>query len=308
MAYLVLLIGMALLIKGADLFVDGSASIAYKFNIPTFIVGLTIVSLGTSLPELSVSLTATLAGSNELALSNVIGSNIFNTLVVVGCSALMKPFVINKKIIKRDLLWNIFITFVLFLAVFNHKLTFVNGIVFLVLLVIYIYTLIKSTKDHPQEQSEEDEEKIMSISKSLLFICIGVAGIICGGNLVVDNATWIARQWGMSETLVGLTIVSVGTSLPELVTSMVAAKKGESGLSLGNAIGSNIMNIAFILGTAATSSIITVTLFNQIDIIILCAIALLLYFMTMRSDKMSRPRGAFMVGLYIIYAIYIILR
>lgn len=309
MAYILLLIGMALLIKGADLFVDGSASIAYKFHIPTFIVGLTIVALGTSLPELSVSVTATLSGSNELALSNVIGSNIFNTLVVVGCSTLMRPFVIDRRIVKRDLLWNIFITFVLLLAVFNRQLTWINGLVFLVLLTCYIATLIKSTKQHQTKQNgSEDEEKIMTVPKSLVFICIGVAGIICGGNLVVDNATWIAQAWGMSETLVGLTIVSVGTSLPELVTSMVAAKKGESGLSLGNAIGSNIMNIAFILGIASLSHPISVTLFNLIDICILCTIALLLYFMTMRSDKMSRARGAMMVILYIVYAAYIIFR
>ncbi|WP_290172361.1 calcium/sodium antiporter [uncultured Dubosiella sp.] len=309
MAYIVLLIGMALLIKGADLFVDGSASIAYQFHIPTFIVGLTIVALGTSLPELSVSVTASLAGSNELALSNVIGSNIFNTLVVVGCSALMRPFLIDRQIVKRDLLWNILITFVLLLAVFNHRLNWINGVCFLVLLTVYIVSLVRDTKAHePKENNEDDEAKIMPVPKSVALICVGVAGIILGGNLVVDNATWIAQTWGMSETLVGLTIVSVGTSLPELITSMVAAKKGESGLSLGNAIGSNIMNITFILGVASLSSTIQVTTLNLIDIVILCVIAVFLYFMTMRSEKMSRARGLLMLCAYIVYAIYIVWR
>lgn len=296
------------MIKGADFFVDGSASIAYQFKIPTIIVGLTIVALGTSLPELSVSVTASIAGNNELALSNVVGSNIFNTLVVVGCSAIMRPFLINRKIVSRDLLCNIAISFVLLLAILNGNLSKLNGIVFLIILAAYITMLIKSAKQEGEEESQGEDQKILPLPKSLVLIAIGVTGIILGGNLVVDHATIIARMLGMSDTFVGLTIVSVGTSLPELVTSVVAAKKGESGLSLGNALGSNIMNITFILGLASLFTPIKVTMFNLIDIYILCLIALLLFAMAKISEKMSRSRGILFLALYILYMIYIVVR
>lgn len=307
MTYLLLILGMALMIKGADWFVDGSASIAYQFRIPTIIVGLTIVSLGTSLPELSVSVTASLAGSNELALSNVIGSNLFNTIVVVGCSAIMKPFLIDRKIVSRDFLFNIAITAILLLSVFNHELNWINGLIFLIFLVVYLLVLIKSSKES-EAINEEEEKKILPLPKSILWIALGVSGIIVGGNLVVDNATYIARLWGMSETLVGLTIVSIGTSLPELVTSVVAAKKGESGLSLGNALGSNIMNISFILGVASLSSPISVTFFNRIDVILLFVIAVGFYLMVKQNEKMTRSRGILFLVIYILYMIYIIAR
>lgn len=307
MTYLLLILGMALMIKGADWFVDGSASIAYQFRIPTIIVGLTIVSLGTSLPELSVSVTASLAGSNELALSNVIGSNLFNTIVVVGCSAIMKPFLIDRKIVSRDFLFNIAITAILLLSVFNHELNWINGLIFLIFLVVYLLVLIKSSKES-EAINEEEEKKILPLPKSILWIALGVSGIIVGGNLVVDNATYIARLWGMSETLVGLTIVSIGTSLPELVTSVVAAKKGESGLSLGNALGSNIMNISFILGVASLSSPISVTFFNRIDVILLFVIAIGFYLMVKQNEKMTRSRGILFLVIYILYMIYIIAR
>lgn len=306
MTYLLLILGMALMIKGADFFVDGSASIAYQFRIPTIIVGLTIVSLGTSLPELSVSVTASLAGSNELALSNVVGSNIFNTIVVVGCSAIMKPFLIDRKVVSRDFLFNIAITAILFVSIFNHELNWINGIIFLAFLAVYLLVLIRSSKE--SESIDEEEKKILPLPKSILWIALGVTGIIVGGNLVVDNATYIARLWGMSETLVGLTIVSVGTSLPELVTSVVAAKKGESGLSLGNALGSNIMNISFILGVASLSSPISVTFFNMIDVTILLVIAIGFYLMVKQNEKMTRSRGILFLVIYIIYMIYIIAR
>lgn len=307
MTYLLLILGMALMIKGADWFVDGSASIAYQFRIPTIIVGLTIVSLGTSLPELSVSVTASLAGSNELALSNVIGSNLFNTIVVVGCSAIMKPFLIDRKIVSRDFLFNIAITAILLLSVFNHELNWINGLIFLIFLVVYLLVLIKSSKES-EAINEEEEKKILPLPKSILWIALGVSGIIVGGNLVVDSATYIARLWGMSETLVGLTIVSIGTSLPELVTSVVAAKKGESGLSLGNALGSNIMNISFILGVASLSSPISVTFFNRIDVILLFVIAIGFYLMVKQNEKMTRSRGILFLVIYILYMIYIIAR
>lgn len=307
MAYVLLIFGMLLLIKGADWFVDGSASIAYMFKIPTVVVGLTIVALGTSLPELSVSLTASLEGSNELAISNVLGSNLFNALVVVGTSVLIRPFLMDREIVRRDLVINIFVSVLLLICAFSGKLSKITGIGFVICLISYLGMLVHSTRKN-QKNAEDEEKTILPLWKSLVYIVIGVSCIIIGGNFVVNNATILAKAWGWSETLIGLTIVSIGTSLPELVTSVVAANKGESGLSLGNALGSNIMNILFILGVSSILGDLTVINENIIDMIILCSVSVVLFIMAKKSDQMTRKRGFFMVFIYAIYAIYILYR
>ena len=307
MSYVLLVVGMLLLIKGADWFVDGSASIAYMFKIPTVVVGLTIVALGTSLPELSVSLTASLEGSNELAISNVVGSNIFNSMVVVGASVLIRPFVMNREIVRRDLLINILVSVLLFGFALTGKLSKISGIIFIVMLIGYLSMLVSSTRKN-QKSGQEEEKTILPLWKSLIFIVIGVACIIYGGNLVVNHATILAHAWGWSETLIGLTIVSVGTSLPELVTSVVAANKGESGLSLGNALGSNIMNILFILGVSSIMGDLTVLHENIIDMVVLVAISVLMFVLAKKSDQMTRPRGFLFVAVYVAYAVYILFR
>ena len=306
MVFVLLIVGMLLLMKGADFFVDGSASVARKLKVPSVIIGLTIVALGTSLPEASVSITAGLMGSNEIAISNIVGSNIFNTLVVVGTSALITPFIMDKEILSRDLMINIIVSVVLSVFVLNGMLNRFEGIVFLVGLVLYIYILIQSAKSNRTEADEEQE--ILSTPKCLIYIVVGVACIIYGGDITVDSAKQIAAMLGMSDTLIGLTVVSIGTSLPELVTSVVAARKGESGLSLGNAIGSNIMNILFILGTSSTLHPISATSQNITDAFILIGVALFIYLMSKRSDKMTRQRGILMIGVYLIYTIYICMR
>lgn len=307
MNYLLLIIGFALLIKGADFFVDGAASVAYKFSIPSVIIGLTIVALGTSLPEFSVSLTASLAQSNELAVSNVVGSNIFNTLIVVGTSALIAPFAIAQQVIKRDLAINILVSLLLVCFVLNGDISRIDGIIFIIVLIAYISLLIRSAlKDKEEANLENPEEQ--PLSKSILCIVGGAALILVGGDLTVDAARQIALTLGMSETLVGLTVVALGTSLPELVTSVVAAKKGESGLSLGNAIGSNILNILFILGFSSIISPLPVTLFNQIDTFILLGIAVLFFVLAKLKNKMTRSRGALLIVIYVVYLAYIIAR
>ena len=307
MSYILLIVGMLLLVKGADWFVDGSASIAYMFKIPTVVVGLTIVALGTSLPELSVSLTASLAGSNELAISNVVGSNIFNTLMVVGTSVLIRPFIMDREIVRRDLLINILVSVLLFGFALTGKLSKISGIIFIGMLVCYLSMLVHSTYKS-QKSGQEEEKTILPLWKSLIFIVIGVSCIIFGGNLVVNHATLLAHAWGWSETLIGLTIVSVGTSLPELVTSVVAANKGESGLSLGNALGSNIMNILFILGVSSVLGDLTVLHENIVDIVVLMSISILVFVLAKKSDQMTRSRGILFVSLYVVYALYILIR
>ena len=306
MTIILLVFGMACLVKGADWFVEGSSSVARMLKVPSVIIGLTIVALGTSLPESSVSITAGLVGNNELAISNVVGSNIFNTLVVVGASAIITPFIMDKDIVRRDLKINVLVSSIL--AVFvsiNGYLDRFEGLILIALLVVYIGTLIRSAL---QNRTQEDDAKTLSPFMSIVCIVVGVAAIILGGNLVVDSATNIAKAMGLSDTLIGLTIVSIGTSLPELMTSIVAARKGESGLSLGNAIGSNILNIIFILGVSSALSPIAALTENIIDAWILVVIACFILWMSRKDDQMTRNKGILFVAIYVVYLIYIILR
>ena len=305
MMYLILIVGMLFLVKGADFFVDGSASVAKILKVPSLIIGLTIVALGTSLPEASVSITAGMAGNNELALSNVVGSNIFNTLVVVGCSAMIAPFVMHRDIVKRDLIINLIVSVALCAFMFDGVLSRLDGILLLIGLVAFMLILIRSALRY---RVEEEMVEALPIGKSIILIIIGGAAIILGGNFVVSGASDIARQWGMSDTLIGLTIVSIGTSLPELVTSVVAARKGESSLSLGNAIGSNILNILFILGISGTLTPIAVIPENIIDVAVLIGVALFVLILARFNDKMTRMKAAVFIGLYAIYMAYIIAR
>ena len=304
-----LLVGFVLLIKGADLFVDGSSSVAKILKVPSVIIGLTIVALGTSLPEAAVSITASMQGNNSMALSNVMGSNIFNLLVVIGASALIKAFDVNQDIKKRDLPFNIMLTALLLVFAFTGKvLGRFEGIIFIAILIVYMIILIKSALNNKIDEQFET----MSVPKSIIYIIIGVAAIIGGGQLVVNNASAIASELGLSDLFIGLTIVAIGTSLPELVTSIVAAKKGESGLALGNAVGSNILNIVFILGISATLSPITIvaTEFTtvMIDLIILLVISMILQVFCVTRDKVSKFEGATCVILYVAYMAYVILR
>ena len=262
MEYVWLVVGFVLLIKGADFFVDGSSSLARLLRVPSVIIGLTIVAMGTSAPEASVSMSAALSGSNEIALSNVIGSNIFNGLVVVGICAFMAAFSTNKDILKRDLPLNILITFILCILLANGVLSRLEGILLLIGMTAYLISMVISALKNRQD---EENGKVLSLPKSLLYIAGGLIAVIAGGNLVVDNACIIAESFGVSQNFIGLTIIAVGTSLPELVTSIVATRKGDSGLALGNAIGSNIFNILFVLGIAATISPITFIMENVID-------------------------------------------
>ena len=304
-----LLVGFVLLIKGADFFVDGSSSVAKILKVPSVIIGLTIVALGTSLPEAAVSITASLQGNNSMALSNVLGSNLFNLLVVIGASALIKPFDVNQDIKKRDLPFNIILTAVLLLFAFTHKtLGRIEGILFLVVLVIYMICLVKSAL----KNNIEDKVETMSVAKSIIYIIFGMVAIVIGGKLVVNNASAIASKLGLSDLFIGLTIVAIGTSLPELVTSVVAAKKGESGLALGNAVGSSILNIVFILGVSSALSPIKVvaTEFTVviIDLIILLVVSMILQVFCVTRDKVSKFEGVICILLYVAYMAYVILR
>lgn len=316
-ALFLLAVGFVFLIKGADLFVDGSSNVAKLLGVPSIIIGLTVVAFGTSMPEASVSISSALKGANELAVSNVVGSNIFNLLVVLGASALIKPVCCQKDSVKKEIPFSILCTVALLGALFLGKNTegftlgWVAGLILLALFAFYMYwqisAALKARKNGTAVEEAEDGKKI-SVWKSLLFIVIGIAGIIFGGNMVVNGATTIAEVLGMDQTLIGMTIVAVGTSLPELVTSMVAAKKGESDIALGNVIGSNIFNIIFILGFSCLVSPITVGMEAIIDTAFAIVITIVGLVFAGTKLKFERWEGGVFVGTYVVYLTYMILR
>ena len=300
-----LLVGFVLLIKGADFFVDGSSSIAKIMKVPSVVIGLTIVAMGTSAPEAAVSITAGISGSNEIAISNVVGSNIFNMLVVVGVCALIKPFALDKTILKRDFPVNIIASILLLgMMILGSALGLIDGVILLVLMALYIIWLVVSAIRNREESSEEI--KTLSPVLSVIYIIGGLAAVIFGGDLVVDNATVLAKAMGWSETFIGLTIIAIGTSLPELVTSIVASKKGENGLALGNVVGSNIFNIMLILGLSSSLSPIAVDSRAIINVVFLLVMTILMFLLCVIRKKLTRVEGAIMVSLYAAYTGYLL--
>lgn len=320
---LILLVGFAALIKGADWFVDGSAAVARRFRVPGVIIGLTIVAMGTSAPELAVSTSAAIQGSNEIAISNVVGSNIFNLLMVLGICAMIRSVPVDKMILKRDYPVNLGITVMLFLFMglpallrgefFSRKMneevgevSRICGILCLVIFVGYIIFLIRDARKNKLE--EEKEEAPMPPWKCVLLILVGIGLIVGGGEAVVYGAKNIALAAGMSETLVGLTIVALGTSLPELVTSIVAAHKGQVDMAVGNCIGSNIFNILLILGVSTTIHPIGVNLANVWDLIILLVVSVVILLFCVNNKKITRWEGAVMVLMYLGSMVFAVVR
>ena len=311
--FLLLIVGFVCLIKGADWFVDGSAALAKNFKVPGVIIGLTIVAMGTSAPELAVSVSAAAKGSNAIALANVTGSNIFNLLVVLGVCAMIKPIPVDGKIMKRDFPIDIVVSVILFLGVawtritkgdfFSTPMNTENagtiyrwlGILLLVFFAAYLLILIVDAKKNKVEN--EEDYQALPYWKCALLILVGVGCIIGGGQLVVENAKAIARTFGMSETLIGLTIIAIGTSLPELVTSVVASKKGENGLAVGNCVGSCIFNVLLILGVSATIHPIGVSMEAIFDLAIMIVLSIVCYFFAF-TKNINRVEGLFLVLLY----------
>ncbi|CUN02944.1 MULTISPECIES: calcium/sodium antiporter [Turicibacter] len=317
MSYILLVIGFIFLIKGADLFVDGASSIAKTLKIPSLIIGLTIVAFGTSAPEAAVSITGAFAGANDITVGNVVGSNIFNLLVVVGVAAFISPLNVKKSIIAKEFPFALLGAFVLIVLGLDSKyhnytdnvLTRADGIMLLVLLGIFMYYLIElalTARKEGKDQEDEEEIKSYPLPKSILLSIIGIVGIVIGGDLVVDSASNIALAWGMSQSLVGLTIVAVGTSLPELVTSIVAARKGESDIALGNVIGSNIFNIFFVLGISSFIHEITINSAVFLDMFIMMAASFITYGFAASKRSINKKEGAFLVCLYVAYMIFVI--
>ena len=320
---LLLAVGFAFLVKGADFFVEGSSSIAKKLKVPPIIIGLTIVAMGTSLPETAVSVTASLVQNNELAVSNVVGSNIFNLMFVIGVCSILTPIMVQKATVVRDI--PLSLGCALFLLVLGISglgdktgmtLGHADGVIFLIVFAGYIFTMVRSAmkaraagqKVEIEGVEECDNMKELSYGKSILFLIVGAAAIAFGGDLTVDTASRIAIELGMSQTLVGLTIVSIGTSLPELVTSVVAARKNEVDMAVGNAVGSNIFNILMVLGISSAISPVALIRENIIDIVLLMVFSIMVWIFAGTRKKIERKEGIIMVVVYLDYCAYIIAR
>lgn len=311
MMYLWLIIGFVLLVKGADYFVEGSSGIAKNLRVPSMIIGLTIVAMGTSAPELAVSTAAALKGNNEIAVSNVIGSNMFNLIVVCGICAILSPLHIKAKTLKQE--FPLAILAGILLLVFAYTDTVLGrkeGMVFLLLFILFMVWMVKSALNARKngEVIEEEEIKSLPMWKCLLYIAGGIIAIVWGGDVVVDSASDIAAAFGLSQTLIGLTIVAVGTSLPELVTSVVAAGKGENDMALGNVIGSNIFNILLILGVSSSITPIRIGMENIYDLILLTIMSLVVYIFSLHKKSLNRTEGVLMLVIYIVYMYYICTR
>lgn len=304
MVYVLLIAGFILLIKGADYFVEASSSVAKVLRVPSIIIGLTIVAFGTSAPELAVSTAASLAGNNEIAVGNVIGSNIFNLLVVLGACGAIRPFAVR---LRWDFLASISVALLLFLMIVRDR--FVSRPEALILLGLFVLFMILTVRDALINRVQATEEfKALSPIRTVIYIVGGIAAIVCGGELVVESASEIALSFGLSQTLVGLTVVALGTSLPELVTSIVAARRGENGLALGNVIGSNIFNILMVLALSSALKPIAVNAQAVIDALCLVVFSVITLFLCRTHQRISRPEGGIMLGMYLVYLIYICIR
>ncbi|MGM9972103.1 MAG: calcium/sodium antiporter [Anaeroplasmataceae bacterium] len=327
---LFLAVGVVFLVKFCDIFVDSASSIAKKMHISPLIIGLTVVAIGTSCPELAVSVSDSIrclldGGNANVALGNVVGSNICNLLVVLGFSAVFTPIIVKKSICKREYPFMIFISVLLVIfGIFfginsitgNYAITRWEGIIFVVLIFVYIFFLIYNAKKHPTEivvEEEESDKKDMKLWLAIILVIVGAVGIALGGEFVVYGAKSIALEASpeshrdLAESLVGLTIVAVGTSLPELVTSIIAAKKGENELALGNVIGSNIFNVVFVLGIAATVNPLTTGSQIIIDLVVMLGATLLVFFFALRG-KITKKNGIIMLSCYVLYLVYLVLR
>lgn len=299
-----LLVGFLLLVKGADWFVEGSASIAKKLGIPQLVIGLTIVAMGTSMPEAAVSITAALNNNPGITIGNIVGSNILNILIILGITALITNVAIQKSTLYYEIPYMIGITIVLFIfGMLDLKITYGEGIVFLLLFLLFLgYLFVMSKKG---EEPEEGEVKDIPAWKCIVFMLIGGIMIVKGSDFAVCGASEMARIFGISERIIGLTIVAFGTSLPELVTSVTAARKGNAGIAIGNIVGSNIFNILFIIGVVA---IICETPFESkflIDTVIAMISGGILWIGTIKHKELRKPCGIIMLLCYAAYLVYL---
>ncbi len=294
-----LAVGFVMLVKGADLFVDGAAGIATKFKIPQMVIGLTIVAMGTSAPEAAVSISAALKGSAGITIGNIVGSNILNILVILGLSSAITSLAVVKSTLKVDVPFLIAISFLLFICGINGTIGFWEGLLFLVVFAGYLTYLVFDAKKNVV--NEPESEKDISIWKAILFSVLGLVLIVLGSDFAVDSATAIARILGLSERFIGLTIVALGTSLPELFTSVNAARKGNADIAIGNIVGSNIFNILFVVGLSAVIIPVPFASGFLYDTLVSIFAAVLIILFSLKTKKLNRSAGIIMLLCYILY-------
>lgn len=309
MEVLLLVVGFVLLVKGADWFVEGSSAIARRLGIPGVVIGMTVVAFGTSAPEAAVSITAALQGNNGIAVGNVLGSNIFNLLVVAGLAAVIRPVGVHSGILRRDLPYSALAAVVLSVLGLDGGISRLDGILLMVMMGFFmLYTFRYMPKEDVQPEDENIELLRPSAGKSAFITVFGLACVVWGGQMVVNSATEIALALGVSQAVIGLTIVAIGTSLPELVTSAVAARKGESDIAMGNVVGSNIFNILTILSISAVINPLGFSTDSLWDSGILLAVTLLMWLMSATKRKITRGEGIVSILLYCAYTAYILVR
>lgn len=304
---LMLALGFVLLVKGADWFVDGAAGIANKFKIPQLIIGLTIVAMGTSAPEAAVSISAALKGSAEITIGNIVGSNILNILIILGLTAVITPVAVAKSTIRVDIPFMLAISILLLLQGLDGSVTLLDGIVLLVVFAGYLTYLVINARKNP-EQLEEEQIKNQSIWMCLLWTAIGLVAIILGSNFSVDAASNIARILGLSERFIGLTIVALGTSLPELVTSVMAARKGNADIAIGNIVGSNIFNILFVVGLSSVIVSVPFASAFIVDMIVAIGAGVLLWIFSLHKKKLIPIHGVVFLLAYAGYFAYLMMK
>lgn len=312
---ILLILGFTILIKGADLFVDGASGVAANFKVSKILIGLTIVAFGTSAPEMAVSIKSIFSGNGDIVLGNVIGSNILNILLIIGLSAVFHTLTVKNNTVRKELPITMLITTLFAVLLSDHvfdktltnSFTRNDGIIILLFFSIFIYYLISISRKRVDIDNEEDK-KILPLSKSIIFTIIGLIGIIFGSNFVVDSASFIAKALGVTERLVSLTVIALGTSLPELVTSVTATRKGEYDIAIGNVVGSNIFNIGMVIGIPTTLfGGIGIINFSYIDLLVMIIASVLLFLFSFNDYKISKKEGITLLLLFIAYYGYVLL-
>lgn len=302
-SFLLLILGFVMLVKGADWFVDGAAGIAARFGIPQLVIGLTIVAMGTSAPEAAVSITAALKGNAGITIGNVIGSNIMNVLVILGLTAVVSPIAVKLSTVRYEIPFMIGVSvLILALGISGNQVVFYEGIILWIAFIMYFIYLFRMTRKGTEE---EELPRTVSLPRQILGLLIGMGMIVWGSDISVDSASEIARIFGMSERFIGLTIVALGTSLPELVTSVMAARKGNADIAIGNIVGSNIFNILFVIGCTVLITPVSFAANFRIDTVVAIATAVLLWICVVKNHRLDRGEGAVLLTGYAVYFVYL---
>ena len=310
---ILLVLGFVILIKGADLFVDGASGIAGNFKVSKMLIGLTIVAFGTSAPELAVSIKSIFSGNGDIVLGNVIGSNILNILLILGLSSIFHSLTVKNNTVKKELPITMLITTLFAVLLSDHifdktlsnTFTRSDGIIILLFFSVFVYYLISISR---KKIDTEKDEKILPMSKSIIFTIIGLIGIVLGSNFVVDSASFIAKAIGVTERLVSLTVIALGTSLPELVTSVTATRKGEYDIAIGNVVGSNIFNIGMVIGIPTSLfGGIGIINFSYIDLMVMIVASILLFMFSFNDYKISKKEGIMFLIIFVTYYGYVLL-